>query len=176
MPWLPDNLKDWVEMIATGGGVFGALVVFGVNSYTARQELRRKHAEAGRSLITEMTEDRESKNAFAMLDMEDGQKAFITDEEGNVASVAWETVVEAMNDIQKAEDEPLIRAAFDALFYYFALFEHSIQAGLVQKRDIDYPTSYYVKILGEYKKPFADYLVRYELKQAQAFLERWSTW
>jgi hypothetical protein len=177
MPFLPDNLKDWVEMFAAAGGVIGALVVFGTGAYTARQELRRKHAEVGRSLVTEMCDDPEAQNAFAMLDMEDDQKAKLKDGDKNIPHlVEWETVVGAIDDIKVAEKEPLIREAFDSLFYYFAMLENSIQAELVRLKDIEYPTSYYIRILGRYKPTFESYLQGYELCQALTFLKRWKDW
>ena len=43
-------------------------VVFGINARTSHRELMRRFAEAGRSLISEMCDDREVMNAFALLD------------------------------------------------------------------------------------------------------------
>jgi len=177
---LPTSLKDWVDMVATGGGVAGALIVFAINARTSREELRRKHAEAGRSLITEMCDDREAKNAFAILDMEDddGSLAVLRDETGKAVTVDWDTVVTALDDARIANTGQLVREAFDALFYYFALFGHCIDSKLVRLEDVGYPASYYIEILGraDIREPFVAYLRRYRLVQAEHFLNRWPEW
>lgn len=108
MPPSPETLKEWVEMLATAGGVLGALVLFVINIVTARQELRRKHAEAGRSLLTEMCEDIESQNAFDIIDMEDGCAVALRDKELSVAEargskgvkVTWDQAIAALSSEQ----------------------------------------------------------------------------
>jgi hypothetical protein len=180
--WYPENLKDWVEMIATGGGVLGALVLFWVNAYTNRKELRRRHAEAGRSLITEMCDDVEAQNAFRIIDMEDGATVTLTDKNDDACrpTVSWDDALDALSANPKVDAgiRRLVREAFDALFYYFALFDHCIESGLVEQSDIEYPSSYYIRILADsrYRRPFADYLERHGLQEAQMFLIRWPTW
>ena len=169
-------MKDWVEMLATGLGVLGALILFGYNAVTARHELRRKHAESGRSLVTEMCEDREVKNAFALLDMEDDTEVALKDDAGGEHATKWETAIHAMRDTEESEKAILVRPAFDALFYYFALFQNSINAGLVHQSDVDYPSAYFIRILGQYKEVFGSYVEYYELTQAKQFLERWPDW
>jgi hypothetical protein len=194
---LPIALKDWVEMIATAGGVIGALILFFMNNRTARQELRRKHAEAGRSLLTEMCEDIEVQNAFAMIDMEDGSEVTLQEKKQAAADkddskdegqaqgarttsvkVTWEKALAALSGDKNvdAHAKVLVRAAFDALFYYFALFDHCIDSGLVRQSDIEYPASYYIRILSQHKQPFAAYLQRHNLHQAEKFLDRWASW
>lgn len=164
-------------MLATALGVVGALVLFGYNAFTAREELRRKHAESGRSLVTEMCDDREVKNAFALLDMEDDTEVALKDEGGTEYATSWETAVLAMRYTDESQKAKLVRPAFDALFYYFALFENSINAGLVHQSDVDYPSAYFIRILGQYKEEvFGWYVKHYELTQAKQFLERWPDW
>jgi hypothetical protein len=113
-------------MCATAGGVAGALILFIINNVTARQELRRKHAEAGRSLITEMCDDIEAQNAFAIIDMEDGAEVTLKDKdhsadgagESNDVKVTWEQALAALSDDKTVDAyaRELMRAAFDGLF------------------------------------------------------------
>jgi hypothetical protein len=90
-----------------------------------------------------MCEDFDVQNAFALLDMEDEETISLPIEKKQAPCVKV-TREEAMSYLQGTRSEPMqtrdvVRDAFDGPFYFFALFSHCIDSGLVRGVDDAYP-------------------------------------
>jgi hypothetical protein len=170
---LPSSLTEWVDVIATGGGVIGALVLFAFNNCTARQELRRKRAASGLKLISDMCDDRDVQNAFAILDMEEGEEVALRVRKQETVSVTWVAAMAALNGEARVSNKvrDTVREAFDDLFYFFALFKHCVDAGLIRTEDVAYPACYYIDIINKYdKETFDHYLSQYGFTETSGFM------
>ncbi len=169
---LPNTLKDWVEVVSTGGGVIGGLALFLAKNLTARQELRRKRAASGRKLITDLCDDEDVQNAFTLLDMEDGETVNLAVPKEQPLPLTWEGALHLLTDDRSdLRARNVVRDAFDALFYHFSLFHHCIDSGLVSPNDVTYPARYYIAIMKTYDWPvFERYLSRFGFDEAAAFI------
>ena len=75
--------------------------------------------------------------------------------------------------MKSREKDQLIRDCFDSLAYYFATLEHYIDRGLIQRDDVDYPSSYYIGRLGENRRVIEEYFERFDLARAARYLRRY---
>ena len=64
-----------------------------------------------------------------------------------------------------------IRDAFDSLFYYMAMFQHSIDNTLIVKDDVAYPMEYYIERIREHGNSIDSYLTRWNLHRTRRFLD-----
>ena len=182
IPHLDSNLKDWIQaaswIAAVAAGLFGIIkiVVEMRHARELRQEdLRWKKAQAAKSLWDEMWSDEPSHAALTMLDW-DGREFEI--KEGTKSRITTKGMLWALRteNTEFSDFKAFIRDAFDNLFYYMGIFEHSITTGLVDFADLEHLIEYYVAILARTRPVFEKYVATYCFKRAAPFLGRFEAW
>jgi hypothetical protein len=182
IPPLDPNVKDWIQaaswVAAVAAGLFGIvkIVIELKHSREQRaQELRWRKAQAAKSLNDEMLSDEASLAAMTMLDW-DGREFEVKPDVK--AKITTEEMLAALrtDNTTFSDPEAFVRDAFDNLFYYMGILEHSISRGLVDFLDLEYPIEYYVKLLAKNRPVFENYLASYGFNRGLAFLTRFEAW
>jgi len=162
--------------------VVGGLIAAGLALWQAAQnhqqrekDLRWKQAAAGRDLVDEMLDDEGASVALDMLDSDEREYEL---DDGASATITAEQVLAALKLPPKsdADDCVYVRECFDALFYYFARFEHFLKTGLVTFEDVREPAEYYVEYLAEDKPLYLKYVEVARFRSVPEFLDRFPSW
>lgn len=142
-----------------------------------KQDLNWKRAEAAKALNDEMLDDKYAYPALKMIDYPSGREYEIPGL-SKTCTINSDHVLSALNPahFNLKESEIFIRDCYDSLFYYFALFEHNINTGLIASEDIRFPSDYYIERMSKNKFLYKKYLAQFGLSKAEAFLNRFSVW
>jgi hypothetical protein len=139
-----------------------------------RRNLRWKQAEAGKRLNDELLADPEVKVALRIVDFPGYP---ITLPQSSAPSVGYtDSDVDAALDPNTPITDTLaqeMRQCFDALFFYFAEFEHHIQNGFVHVEDVAFPLDYYIRRMRPIRAQVEKYLEYYELERSAKFFARY---
>ena len=182
LPLLDPQAKDWIQAlswlaaaVAAVVGVLKVLFEMRQNRAQREQELRWRKAQAAKALNDEMLEDRPSLAAMTMLDW-DGREFEV--KPGQVVAIDTTDMIYALRVREKSfsDTEAFVRDAFDNLFYFLGLFEHSISRELVDFEDLVHPIEYYVQLMARHRPALDDYLTAYGFTRAASFLRRFESW
>jgi hypothetical protein len=179
------QLQEWLQAMAWVAAAVAAVVAafkFRSELRLGREqrdrELRWKQAEAGKSLNDEMLADALAVPALRMLDYDgrsftlpSGRPVVITHDDLRIALNPEHRVAD-----DNAEKEQYICDCFDSLFYFMSTLEHYIQSSLILPEDVAFPLEYYVPLLATFRSVVEEYLDRYRLHKATAFLHRYQAW
>lgn len=139
------EFRDWIQLaailVACVGGVIAAFkAIFEIQQSTEqrRAELRWRHAQAAKELITDIHRDRHASNAVLMLDWSEGATEHEV-EPGHSELLAYRDVLSTLGkappDCVSSRDRN-IRDAFDWFFYYIDRIELYIETGLIEFIDV----------------------------------------
>lgn len=182
LPTLGTNTMNWIQAASWGAavaaGVFGIIkIVFELKLGREQrtQDLRWRKAQAAKALNDEMLSDVRSQAAMTMLDWDGREFEIKANVKTKITTVDMLCSLRTTNTMF-SEQETFIRDAFDNLFYYMGIFEHSIVRGLVDFLDLEHPIEYYVTILAKNRLVFENYLETYGFKRGLEFLARFEPW
>jgi hypothetical protein len=172
--------------VATVAAVIGGLIrYFGDQKERRRQqqqdidqrqrEFRWRQADAARALMADFVSDPSAKHAMQMLDSWSHEYE-IDGAKQTLVVAQWQSALSGGPDLATDAVSAFVRESFDALLFHFAMFEHHLRNGFVEFEDVEFPASYYVRIMREDRTVYLTYLKRYELSRAEAFLDRFSIW
>jgi hypothetical protein len=154
--------------IATGAGVLGSAIwtffIFGIQRKKERHteqaaakkdaDLRKERQEHQRQALAwrmtlqakklndEMMTDEEAIAALDWIDNGFKELTFKGQKHDTSQRAVLEALKEGSDDVAR-----VLRRCLDAWFYYLVIFQHYLDRHLILLVDIDYPVSYYVRVL-----------------------------
>jgi len=202
------NIQLSAEMITTLLTALGGILtgIFALSKYLQEQahnreqrqaqlqqdafRLRWDQARMAKKINDEMYNDPDVDIASRILDADDEKVTIKTADasydislDDVIAALQFRKSSRTANDTTLTSAEiakrTQIRDSFDVLFYYLSMMEHHIANGLIRFDDIQYPTAYYVDILGSRRTlaiAVRDYVVYYRLGKSLMFLNRFDQW
>jgi hypothetical protein len=142
---ITQEVREWIQLaavlVACVGGVIAAFkAVFETRQSTEqrRAELRWRHAQASKELITDIHQDRHASNAVVMMDWSEGATEHEV-EPGCRELLAYRDVLSALSKAPSdrvSSRDRYIRDAFDWFFYYIDRIELYIETGLIEFIDV----------------------------------------
>ena len=143
-----------------------------------REEFRWRQGQTAKSLLDELFEDKLVNDSLDMLDswgreiLVDGQPVVIRPEDWLGILKASADAGDRSMDLPNRPVDNHVRDCFDALFYYMAVLNHYLERRFILFEDIEFPLSYYVKIMAEDRAVYVRYVDAFKLSGVETFLRR----
>lgn len=186
---VPADPPTWWEQLswqaATFAALFAAIAALVQGAWALRErrrELRWKQAELARVLMDEWFGREPSNTALVMID--EGNGRYGSKDLGaydvNAGDVRSALAITGSGDhahaTNSSDKDRFLRICFDALFFQFERAQHSIDIGVVRRKDMEVPTGYYVRRLATFASEVERYLEFSELLRARKFLRSFRGW
>jgi hypothetical protein len=175
---------SWQAAVFTA--LFAALVAMAQGLWALwqrREELRWKQSELARQLTNVWFDWQASDNALRMVD--EGAGEYSLERYGKVTLDPRIAIPRALKltglgrtaeVVSDMPEDRFVRKCFDVLLFCFERVEHSIQIGVVHKKDVVVPTEYYAARLARYKSDIEAYARFTGFNRALKLLERFDGW
>ncbi len=148
-------MSDEIELVLKIGAFVITVLLFikGIYEYTKAQKWKK--AEFVSKEIKEFNSDFDMKRAMILLDWTANELELKVNELGakNKLSFTDELIVSSLQTHKErdrfSEEEVVIKCVFDAFFDRLILFDHYLEAGLIQAKDIKPYLNYWIAILAD---------------------------
>ncbi|HTS40250.1 MAG TPA: hypothetical protein VMH84_06905 [Xanthobacteraceae bacterium] len=164
-------------------GTIFAVIIFAFAFYQYRRGESWKKSEFIAKLYKDFMDDMACRNAMWMLDWENRQINFGSEEMPIIENYNYGILIQSLrkhDDIGFTDLEKRIRDTFDRFFMYIEQFERAMQNKLVQPRQVYPYFAYWIDLLGgkrhvpyDVRKCVLEYIEIYGIKDVRRFLDRW---